>query len=96
MVPGISTAVAALVYVLAVVGATAIGGQIAGLLSAPLSFLALNFFFTAPRYTFAVDKTEDLVALVVFLVVALTVGTLLSLALSSRDRMTARRSCSSR
>ncbi|MDP9234774.1 MAG: DUF4118 domain-containing protein [Actinomycetota bacterium] len=87
LVPGISTAVAALVYVLAVVGATAIGGQIAGLLSAPLSFLALNFFFTPPRYTFAVDKTEDLFALVVFLVVALTVGTLLSLALSSRDRM---------
>jgi two-component system, OmpR family, sensor histidine kinase KdpD len=87
LVPGISTAVAALVYVLAVVGATAIGGQVAGLLSAPLSFLALNFFFTPPRYTFAVDKTEDLFALVVFLVVALTVGTLLSLALSSRDRM---------
>ncbi|HEX3326311.1 MAG TPA: ATP-binding protein [Actinomycetota bacterium] len=87
LVPGISTAVAALVYVLAVVGATAIGGQIAGLVSAPLSFLALNFFFTPPRYTFAVDKTEDLFALVVFLVVAVTVGTLLSLALSSRDRM---------
>lgn len=87
LVPGVSTAVAALVYVLAVVGATAVGGQIAGLVAAPLSFLALNFFFTPPRYTFAVDKTEDLFALVVFLVVALTVGTLLSLALSSRDRM---------
>ena len=87
LVPGVSTAVAALVYVLAVVGATAVGGQVAGLVAAPLSFLALNFFFTPPRYTFAVDKTEDLFALVVFLVVALTVGTLLSLALSSRDRM---------
>jgi two-component system sensor histidine kinase KdpD len=87
LIPGISTSVAALVYVLAVVGATAIGGQIAGLVAAPLSFLALNFFFTPPRYTFVVNKTEDLLALVVFLVVALTVGTLLSLALSSRDRM---------
>ena len=82
----VSTAVAALVYVLAVVVATALGGQLAGLLAAALSFLALNFFFTAPRYMFAVDKPEDLLALVVFLVVALTVGTLLSLALSSRDR----------
>jgi two-component system, OmpR family, sensor histidine kinase KdpD len=87
IVPHVSTAVAALVYVLAVVGATAMGGQIAGLVAAPLSFLALNFFFTPPRYLFAVDKAEDLLALVVFLVVALTVGTLLSLALSSRNRM---------
>ena len=87
LIPGISTTVAALVYVLAVVGATALGGQIAGLIAAPLSFLALNFFFTAPRYTFRVSKTEDLLALVVFLVVAVTVGTLLSLALSSRDRL---------
>jgi two-component system, OmpR family, sensor histidine kinase KdpD len=83
----ISTTVAALVYVLAVVVATAVGGQIAGLLAAPFAFLALNFFFTPPRYMFVVDKTEDLLALLVFLVVALTVGTLLSLALSSRDRM---------
>jgi two-component system, OmpR family, sensor histidine kinase KdpD len=87
LVPGTSTSVAALVYVLAVVGATAVGGQVAGLAAAPLSFLALNFFFTPPRYTFVVGKPEDLLALVVFLVVALTVGTLLSLALSSRDRM---------
>ncbi|MEA2485460.1 MAG: two-component system, OmpR family, sensor histidine kinase KdpD [Actinomycetota bacterium] len=87
LIPGISTSVAALVYVLAVVAATAVGGQIAGLVAAPLSFLALNFFFTPPRYTFEVSKTEDLLALGVFLVVALTVGTLLSLALSSRDRM---------
>jgi two-component system, OmpR family, sensor histidine kinase KdpD len=87
LAPDVSTAVAALVYVLAVVGATAMGGQIAGLVAAPLSFLALNFFFTPPRYMFVVDKAEDLLALVVFLVVALTVGTLLSLALSSRDRM---------
>lgn len=87
LLPGTSTSVAALVYVLAVVGATAVGGQIAGLAAAPLSFLALNFFFTSPRYTFVVGKPEDLLALVVFLVVALTVGTLLSLALSSRDRM---------
>jgi two-component system, OmpR family, sensor histidine kinase KdpD len=87
LVPSISTSIAALVYVLAVVAATALGGQFAGLVAAALSFLALNFFFTAPRYTFVVSKTEDLLALVVFLVVALTVGTLLSLALSSRDRM---------
>jgi two-component system sensor histidine kinase KdpD len=90
LIPHVSTAVAALVYVLAVVGATALGGQIAGLVAAPLSFMALNFFFTPPRYMFAVDKPEDLLALVVFLVVTLTVGTLLSLALSSRDRMQVR------
>ncbi len=87
LVPDISTTVAALLYVLAVVAATTVGGRLAGLIAAPVSFLALNFFFTPPRYTFTVGKAEDLFALVVFLVVALTVGTLLSLALSSRDRM---------
>jgi two-component system sensor histidine kinase KdpD len=87
LVPHISTTAAALIFVLAVVGATAVGGQIAGIVAAPLSFLVLNFLFTPPRYTFVVNKTDDLLALVVFLIVALTVGTLLSLALSSRDRM---------
>ena len=47
--------------------------------SRPLcSFLALNFFFTPPLHTFAVEETADLVALAVFLAVSATVGTMLS------------------
>jgi two-component system sensor histidine kinase KdpD len=83
---GISTTSAALVYVLAVIGASALAGLGAGLVTSVLSFLALNFFFTEPFHTFNVAKAEDLVALATFLVVSVIVGTLLSIAVSQRDR----------
>jgi len=83
---GTSTASAAVVYVLAVTGASAMAGLWAGLIASVLSFLALNFFFTEPFHTLSVAKVEDLVALGVFLVVAVIVGTLLSTAVAQRAR----------
>lgn len=77
---------AALCYVLAVVIATAAGGLVSGLVSSVGSFLALNFFFTPPFHTFAVEGTADLVALAVFLAVSVTVGTMFSRALEQRAR----------
>jgi two-component system sensor histidine kinase KdpD len=82
----VPTATAALCYVLAVVVAAAVGGLIAGLIASVASFLALNFFFTPPYHTFAVEETADLVALAVFLAVSATVGTLLSRVLDQRAR----------
>lgn len=82
----VSTASAALAYVVAVIGAAVIGGSAAGILAAILSFLALNFFFTPPVHTFNVGKADDLVALVVFLLVSATVGTLVSRALTQQAR----------
>jgi len=82
----VSTTTAALAYVLAVVLAAAAGGVWPGLAASVLSFLALNFFFTPPFNTFIVAKTEDLVALGVFLVVSATVGTMLSRVLTQRTR----------
>jgi two-component system sensor histidine kinase KdpD len=85
--PGrLSTASAALVYVLAVTGASAVAGLRAGLATSILSFFPLNFFFTEPFHTFNVAKPEDLVALAAFLVVSVIVGTLLSTAVSQRTR----------
>jgi two-component system, OmpR family, sensor histidine kinase KdpD len=81
-----STAIAALVYVLAVTGASAVSGLAAGLATSVLSFLALNFFSTEPFHTLNVAKPEDLIALAAFLVVSLIVGTLLSTAVSQRTR----------
>lgn len=81
---------AASMYILAVVGAAALGGLWSGLGAAVLSFLGLNYFFTPPRETFRVDKEEDLVALVVFLIVAALVATLLARALEARARAAAR------
>lgn len=83
---GVSTTTAALAYVLAVIGAAAIGGLWPGLVASVLSFLALNFFFTPPFHTFTAAKTEDLVALAVFLAVSATVGTMLSRVLTQRAR----------
>ena len=82
----LSTTTAALLFVLAVVVAAAVGGVFSGLAASILSFLALNYFFTAPRSTFVVDKAEDIVALGAFLAVSVTVGTMLSRVLEQRAR----------
>ena len=82
----VSTTMAALAYVLAVVVSTTVGGVWSGLASSAVAFLALNFFFTPPFHTFTVAKLEDLVALAVFLVVSVTVGTMLSRVLTQRAR----------
>lgn len=87
LLPGdIPTTIAALLYVLAVVFAAAAGGLVSGLVASVCSFLALNFFFTPPIHTFAVEKTDDLVALAVFVAVSATVGTMLSRVLEQRVR----------
>jgi two-component system sensor histidine kinase KdpD len=82
----ISSATAALAFVLAVTASVLLGGYQAGLVASILSFLALNFFFTPPVGTFTVGKTEDLVALVVFLLVAAVVGALVSRVTAQRQR----------
>jgi len=82
----IPTTTAALLYVLAVVVSAAAGGLVSGLVASVCSFLALNFFFTPPFHTFAVEETADLVALAVFLAVSATVGTMLSRVLEQRAR----------
>jgi two-component system, OmpR family, sensor histidine kinase KdpD len=85
--PGrVPTSSAALAFVLAVIGAAVVGGLPAGLTASFFSFLSLNFFFTPPVGTFNVAKTEDLVALVVFLLVSATVGALVSRAVAQRAR----------
>jgi two-component system, OmpR family, sensor histidine kinase KdpD len=94
---GVSTGVALLVhpspalgvvaiYLLGVVGAAAIGRAVAGVVASLLSFLSLNYFFTAPRYTLRVASADDVVSLGVFLVVAVIVGGLVSRAVAERAR----------
>jgi two-component system sensor histidine kinase KdpD len=82
----VSTTTASLAFVLAVTGAAVVGGFASGFAASLVSFLALNFFFTPPRFTFTVGKTEDVVALAVFLLVSAVVGSLLSRAISQRIR----------
>ncbi|MGH2525929.1 MAG: DUF4118 domain-containing protein, partial [Actinomycetota bacterium] len=74
------------IYLLGVVGAAAIGRAVAGVVASLLSFLSLNYFFTAPRYTLRVARADDVVSLGVFLVVAVIVGGLVSRAVAERAR----------
>jgi two-component system, OmpR family, sensor histidine kinase KdpD len=77
-------------FLLAVVGASVVGGVWAGVGSSVLGFLALNFFFTEPLHTFHVSNRDDVVALVVFLIVALIVGSVVARAVQERDRASRR------
>jgi two-component system, OmpR family, sensor histidine kinase KdpD len=79
-------AAVATLYVGAVALSTALGGTLAGIAASAVSFLALNFFFTPPQRTLAVSHPEDLIALVVFLVVSIVTGLLLSDALAQKAR----------
>lgn len=81
-----ATTNAAMIYLLAVVGAALIAGWRGGLVASVLSFLGLNFFFTPPLHTWAVERSEDVVALLVFLAVSSLVAALFWNALRQRAR----------
>jgi two-component system sensor histidine kinase KdpD len=80
------TTTAALVYLLGVFAAAAVGGLGPGVVASVLSFLGLNFFFTVPRRTLNVGKTDDLIALLVFVTVGFAVSWLVAVGLSQRAR----------
>src|SRR5215207_836559 len=63
-------------YLLAVLFIAIRRGQIAGIATAVLSVTALNFFFIEPRYRLTIADDRNVVALAVFLIVALVVGRL--------------------
>ncbi len=71
---GADLATAIPVLLLAVVVASTLG-YVAGLAAALLGFATLNYYFTEPLHSFAIDRTDNLVALVVFVAIAALVGT---------------------
>ena len=73
-----------LLYLLAVVVISVVGGLAAGVTAALLSFLLANFFLTPPYSTLAVEDRDSIIALLVFLVVAVTVSALVDVAARSR------------
>jgi two-component system sensor histidine kinase KdpD len=66
----------ALLYLLPVVITSIFWGLGPGALAALASFMALNYFFVFPFYTLLVHHTQDLLVLLVFLGVSITVGQL--------------------
>lgn len=69
-----------LLYLLVVASTAAVGGAPPAAVAAVGGFLLANWYFTPPFYTLSIAKTEDILALVVFLLVAGLVSALLSLA----------------
>jgi len=74
----VTRATPALGLVLPIVVAGLLGGRGPALVTAVVAAAALNVVFIPPHWTFDVDAIDDLVALVVFLVVAAVVGTLVA------------------
>jgi two-component system sensor histidine kinase KdpD len=66
----------ALLLLLPVGLSTAIWGLGPGISSALCAFLAFNYFFIEPYYTFIVHRPSDLVVLMVFLIVAVAISQL--------------------
>jgi two-component system sensor histidine kinase KdpD len=64
----------ALIYLLPVLGCTVLWGLTSGILAGFLSFLAFNFFFIQPYFTLNVHKTQDLITLIIFLIVAVVLS----------------------
>jgi two-component system sensor histidine kinase KdpD len=67
-------------FLAAVVGVALVGGLWPALLAAVGGFLLLNYFFTPPLHTLAIGTADNLVALAVFVVVALAVSWVVDLA----------------
>jgi two-component system, OmpR family, sensor histidine kinase KdpD len=69
-----------LLFLLLVVGVSAVGGLWPALAAAVIGFLLVNWYFTPPLYTFTVSEGENILALAVFLAVAAIVSGFVALA----------------
>jgi two-component system sensor histidine kinase KdpD len=65
-----------LLFLAVVLLVAAIGGRLVAAISAVAASVLVNWFFVEPRYTFTISRPEQVVALGVFVAVALTVGVL--------------------
>jgi two-component system sensor histidine kinase KdpD len=74
-----------MIYLVPIVAAAVAFGPLHGLATAVLAFLAWNFLFLPPRYTFTIGAPQDVVGVAVFVLVALLLsGTTGSLGRSVR------------
>jgi K+-sensing histidine kinase KdpD len=84
--PMLGMAMIAMVFLLGVLIVATTAGLVPGTLISLLSFLAFNFFFVAPPYTFHAESAQDVLHLVMFLAVAITASSLAARTQRSRPR----------
>ena len=75
-----------LVFLTLVVAISALGGRLVGAVSALVASGFVNFFLVPPIHTLTISEGENLIALVVFVAVAIMVGTLVDIATSRGAR----------
>jgi two-component system sensor histidine kinase KdpD len=78
-----------LLYLLAVIGVALVGGLYPALLAAVGAGMLANYYFTPPLYTFTITDADNVVALLVFVVVAIAVSSVVDLA-ARRTRQASR------
>jgi len=76
--PRVDPLIVGLLYLLPVLVSAFIVGLIGGMLASFLSFLAFNYFFIPPFYTFVVSDPSDTLALFIFLGVSAVVSYLIA------------------
>jgi two-component system sensor histidine kinase KdpD len=69
-----------LIYLVAVVAVTVVGGFWPAVLAAVAASLLLNWYFTAPLHNFTIAEPKNLLALVLFVTVAVAVSSVVHLA----------------
>ena len=63
-------------YFVAVLAVSMLGGILPAALSAVISGLLLNYFFTDPRFTFTISQPDNLITILVMLLIAVAVAAL--------------------
>lgn len=81
---GLTLTSVALLYLVPVAVVALLGGVWLGVATAVASDALLNFYFVAPYHTFTVERGDNLVALVVYVLVAVTVSVAVELAARQR------------
>jgi two-component system, OmpR family, sensor histidine kinase KdpD len=79
-----------LIYLVGVVAVAVVGGFWPAVVAAVLASLLLNWFFTPPVHTFTIEDPQNMLALLLFITVAVTVSSVVHLA--ARRAVQAKRS----
>lgn len=69
-----------LVFLAVVVAVSALGGRLVGAVAAIVSSGFVNWYLVAPYHTLSIDEPENVVAIIVFIAVGVTVGSLVDVA----------------
>ncbi|HEV3171191.1 MAG TPA: sensor histidine kinase KdpD [Actinocrinis sp.] len=76
----------ALIYLVAIVAIARLGGLLSALIAAVWGSLLLNYYFIPPIYSVTIYDANNVIALIAFIVVALTVASVVDLAIKQSRR----------